>query len=375
MKLCFVLKGNAALLPPIIPRIIYFANRGCDVTFISGAKEEKSHRLFENNNIRCIYSEHNAYLGRKKSKIKDWYGFRKFVRKQLNCSKANYDYLYICSADTAICLKGLFENKKFCFQINELYDTNKLYRNLIKNTARCANIVIVPEYIRANIFMYWYSLKKMPIIIPNMPYTYSKDRNLAIKDETARGIIGKLSGKRIILYQGHINNAVRNLVPLAKALKQINSSELAFVLMGNNNNGSVEQIKNEYEYTYHIPFISAPEHLEITSHADIGIVNYNRTSLNNMFCAPNKVFEYSCYGIPILGNDIPGLKFCIESIGFGECADFNCIDSIALSITKIINNYSKYAEKAKQFFEQNEYYDNMSKLFTQIKLDSVEDKQ
>ncbi|KAA6307134.1 hypothetical protein EZS27_041199, partial [termite gut metagenome] len=38
----------------------------------------------------------------------------------------------------------------------------------------------------------------------------------------------------------------------------------------------------------------------------IGIVSYAFDDLNHVFCAPNKTWEYTGFGIPMLGNNAPG---------------------------------------------------------------------
>ena len=42
----------------------------------------------------------------------------------------------------------------------------------------------------------------------------------------------------------------------------------------------------------YIPQIPSPQHLFVTSIAYIGILVYDPISLNQIFCAPNKIFEY-----------------------------------------------------------------------------------
>ena len=49
--------------------------------------------------------------------------------------------------------------------------------------------------------------------------------------------------------------------------------------------------------------------------ASIGVLSYFPRSgsigrtLNPLYCAPNKIFEYSKYGIPMISNDVPALRY------------------------------------------------------------------
>ena len=63
--------------------------------------------------------------------------------------------------------------------------------------------------------------------------------------------------------------------------------------------------------------------MEITSYARIGINFYRPNCLNKAFCAPNKIYEFSGFGIPIIGNDIPGLKNTIGLNNAGKCVRLN----------------------------------------------------
>lgn len=77
-----------------------------------------------------------------------------------------------------------------------------------------------------------------------------------------------------------------------------------------------------YDKVIHIDSIPAPLHLEITSHATIGVVFYSDETLNKAFCAPNKIYEYSGFGIPAIANCIPGLINTIGKSGAAVCTDF-----------------------------------------------------
>lgn len=67
-----------------------------------------------------------------------------------------------------------------------------------------------------------------------------------------------------------------------------------------------------------LPYITAPYHLEVTSHAFIGILIYApvygtfTSPLNSIYCAPNKLYEFSHFGIPMIGNNIPGLNTLLK---------------------------------------------------------------
>jgi hypothetical protein len=105
----------------------------------------------------------------------------------------------------------------------------------------------------------------------------------------------------------------------------------------------------------HIPFVAPPYHLHVTSHADIGILTYDHSSLNNIFCAPNKLWEFSNFAIPMIGNDIPGLINTIVTNRMGECIDFQREDKVSETLQSILENYTEYSRNAKSFYTSYNY--------------------
>lgn len=354
MEITFILKGAFEMLPPMLPRLLNISQKGIKTNLICTKLKESTRHILEESNIVCEETLHNDKILGKTSRVKDWVGFKVTCKRIIKNNFPNSDLLYVCSADTALCMNSYLRKKKYIFQSNELYDQLPMYRIGIKQYAQNAVAFVVPELCRANICMCWYNLKKKPYVIPNIPYSISLKRNQNISDDGARCIIEKLSNKKVLLYQGHINTGDRSITVIAKALSRMKDREYALLLMGRNHNNSYEKLKEIYSETYYIPFVAAPYHLEVTSHAHIALLSYDRVSLNNLFCAPNKIFEYSGFGIPMLGNDIPGLEYTIEFEKMGVCASYADVDEVVRAIEMIEKNYCDFSQNAKSFFEKND---------------------
>jgi hypothetical protein len=100
----------------------------------------------------------------------------------------------------------------------------------------------------------------------------------------------------------------------------------------------------------HIPEIEAPLHLAVTAQAFAGIISYTRTSLNNLFCAPNKMWEYAGAGVPMLCDDLPGLSAVAEA-GAGVKCDFRDNSAVRESLLRIESHYETYRLGARHMFE------------------------
>jgi glycosyltransferase involved in cell wall biosynthesis len=69
--------------------------------------------------------------------------------------------------------------------------------------------------------------------------------------------------------------------------------------------------------------------------ADVGLVPYEPTSLNNRYCSPNKLSQYLAAGLPIICNELDFVKSVVVENGVGAAVDFR--DEAALIRT--INGY------------------------------------
>ena len=208
------------------------------------------------------------------------------------------------------------------------------------------------EYNRAHIAKAWFGLEKLPYIMPNKPYMERLKPRMDITDSYCKGVINQIADKTIIIYQGIIDKE-RPLAPFIEAVEQL-GNEYALVIMSSD----VEKLKAiAGKNTYLLPFVNPPHHLEITSWASIGILTYvpvrgeTTSPLNAVYCAPNKIFEYAMFGIPMIGNDIPGLKSALVDNKIGKICDTGNREEIIKTITDINNEYESMSKHSYSFYE------------------------
>lgn len=78
-------------------------------------------------------------------------------------------------------------------------------------------------------------------------------------------------------------------------------------------------------------------------------------TINPIYCAPNKIFEYAKFGIPMISNDIPALKYTYMEYGCGECINYPITaEAIVATINKIFGNYEHYKSGALNYFNSVE---------------------
>ncbi|RRA90389.1 glycosyltransferase [Paenimyroides viscosum] len=227
-----------------------------------------------------------------------------------------------------------------------------------------AKKVVCCEYNRAHITKSFFQLEKLPIIIPNKPLINDD----VISNKYIKEFTNKVVGKKIILYQGIFNYPERKLDDFCESIKYL-SNDFIICLMGSDNDYK-RKLKSKYESEriLFLPYIPAPHHLSITKLAHIGLLVYNaegqniENTLNTLYCAPNKIFEYSKYGIPMVSNDIPALKNIFTSSKCGIAINSMDGKSIAEAIMLIDANYDSFSKNSDEFFNSTD----MNNLYYQL---------
>jgi len=350
-KVIFISKVPISEFPRLMS--IPYALSDLDIEVIIVAPEELPEILSNQKNISFqklhFKKEKDNILG----KLLTWIKFRKEVLENLKKYSPN-DIIWLSSADTAIPLIGRIRRFNFILQLNELYDELFFYRYFLKKLSINASSIVVPEYNRANIFRVWFNLKKSPFILPNKSIIPDNDNAYP---EEFRSVITKINdlkseGFKIMIYQGHIGGD-RDFIDLVKIL-----NELPFkthLLLVGSDHGMVDKYKNIFKEITWVPNVKAPAHLTFTRIADIGIVFYNTSSLNNIFCAPNKTWEYAKYGLPILSNDIPGMIEATTLYKAGISCSFKLKSELKKAISTILYNYSEYSDNSKRMYNAVDY--------------------
>ncbi len=260
------------------------------------------------------------------------------------------DLVIFGTADSAVYASSKYRKDKFILCLKEMHEQDWVYPHMLKKVARRADGVICCEKNRARYAQFVWDLPKRPFVISNKPYGYSTEPNVAPSCRETENVIRQMRGKKAIIYQARHIHFVDELLALVRALKELNE-DLLLVLVGNIDRPyDLEELTRIYPNVLSAGHIPAPKHLEITSYAKIGIALYAENSLNNLFCAPNKIYEYAGFGIPSLCNDVPGL---VETIGLnqaGVCVDWSDVQSICKGLRQVLQQYDYYSKNALKLF-------------------------
>lgn len=364
MRVLYLHRLPLHIYPPCLSQILLLKKLNVDVVVGYGDCDEQVKNLLEDRGVVC---ETLNISRRKKGVLSKIQGYFEYRRRALAFLKKNYragDIIWFGSADSCFAIGNKLSHFRYVVSILELYDDNAFYRKNIEKVIHHAECVVVCEENRAAIMRSWWNLKCTPFVMPNKPYFHPREKKMRGSIDATKKMIALMQGDISILYQGMIS-ADRDLGQLAKALSHMNIG-INLYLMGRENDAAVEKLKKIYPNTFYLGAAPAPYHLEVTSHAYIGVANYDYSSLNNVFCAPNKIFEYCGFGIPVLANDVCGLKNTIGKSNAGVCVDFECLEKIEEGIVNIIENYSLYSQNATQFFDSIDNQETMKKIVSKL---------
>ena len=351
LTLILASKASVDLLTPILNLAMVLPSICGRVVLITDSCSEASLHTLTSLGVQvyptsCKYPTSSSFYRR----VRGWWDFREKVWDILGAGASKSEaLLWIGSGDSALALGHQVRDFSYVLQLHELYDRLPHYKHLLGYYARNAGAVVVPEFCRGAIIQCWYRLSRAPFVLPNKFLNHPQRRFQEITHPDAiRSLTNIGREDKLVIYQGAISR-FRDIRPVAKAVN-ILGKPWRLILMGQDSDGFLAQIRAVNPDTYYVPHIPAPRHLEVTSHSHIGVASYGYDMLNAVFCAPNKIWEYSGFGIPILCNDIPGLRYTVQYAGAGECCGMENVDNIAKSLKTIDDNYHKYSEASKRFF-------------------------
>ena len=231
-----------------------------------------------------------------------------------------------------------------------------LFKFPIEQYARSAWKVVVPEINRAHIQQTWWNLKQCPSVLPNKPYSIeAADANL-VADAVK---VMKEEKRKIILYLGIIAKD-RNIDLFADAIETINDEYCLYVAgkIDNNMKYEFQSMVNKYKCLTYLGNFRAPNHLALLKNAYIGLIPYYLNEkhefispLNVQYCAPNKIFEYSSYGIPMIGTNMMGLRYPFEKFNIGICCEEMNRKEIKRCIDIIENNYQEMCRNCLNYYQ------------------------
>lgn len=365
----FIQERPIEILPPVISLLRVLKDLGEEVVFLGMTRTKQGCGILDEIGVRYELYPYELIKFRSHpfrrcwQKATQWirpYLFRSWIWKRIRRLSIGCEDFVLWSSEmrTAAVLgnKALRFGKRHIQSLYELGDeAGRNYFGFGMDRLYAAATLIECEYNRAHILKAEKGLDRLPFVLPNKPYAHPRKRRIAVLDKTAAAIVGSWKGKKVFLYQGGIQGDRGELLHLIETLCVCRPD--AIVAIMGKKTPTLDTLMRKHANISHVPFVAPPHHLEVTSHADVGIAYYQGgaiyglSPLNPVYCAPNKIYEYSGFGIPLICNDIPGLKYTIDQYHAGICLDAITNKSVSLAAQNILSDYQEYSDNAQKFFD------------------------
>lgn len=146
---------------------------------------------------------------------------------------------------------------------------------------------------------------------------------------------------KIILYQGNLSDN-RNIISLVQAMRYVKNPHIHAVLLGNGAYSHfLKNLVKDLGLTHKIHFheaVAQEQLLAYTACADLGLIPYLPTCLNNALCTPNKLFEYIAAGVPIIAHDLIEIRKMLNTFNFGYITNLTCYESLGTKLDHLLGN-------------------------------------
>ena len=370
MLITIILKQKLESLPPVINLVDCLIDLGVSINLVCTDIDGFNYdRYIKKISIKII--KFNDY-GFRPFKIFSLISFRREIHKYLESSDLGFrddSFVWLASAEASLGVGHKISKYKFVFQCHELYD--KVIQYKIQNKFYFQNSIlnVCPESNRAAIFRYWYNLTQNPFVLVNAPYFHPKEKCLKIDNPQNEIEIYNLKNKKIILYMGQVS-VERDITPFAKAIDELGDN-FHLLVMGAYipERDYIENLKKKFKNISFINGMPSPSHLQVASWAYIGILSYSFIDLNNVFCAPSKVWEYSGFGIPVISNDIPGIASLLQKYksGIAVNIELSNINNIKSAILEINSNHGEYCINSQKMFDSTDFKMRVNEILNKLK--------
>lgn len=362
MKHIILFDNDIKKYPPILSIINILLELGKEVIFIGYTDSESLLEDLKNKGVKHYPIVVDKVKKNKITKLLVMVKYRKSVNQILKTFDESATKVWLFGNTNVWILNKLVYRYKtivYLFEVSSLKVAPQYrfvspwfsYKDTIQNAWR----VVTVEYNRAHITKFLFGLSELPAIIPNKPY-FKGFQELSLKLEIEEALLSRLKEKKVILYQGIFNYPERRLDELCEAIDLLSDEYILCIMGPEDVNKDRLQKKYKSNKIIFMPFITPPTHLEITKLAYIGFLTYFPSNskmssiLNVLYCAPNKIYEYSAFGVPMLSNDVPALDRDFRKFNAGVCVKEFTPKSIAEAIKSISINYDEYKEGANKLF-------------------------
>jgi glycosyltransferase involved in cell wall biosynthesis len=234
---------------------------------------------------------------------------------------------------------------------------------------RRSDLVVAANQQRARLMQEHYRLRTTPTFLRNIPAlrvsdTVSEDWRLVHPALERSSDVD-----RILIYQGDVRLA-RGLGRFIDALHHLPSNYRLVIAGDGPDAAAIASSRQSLIESRRLSMLGRVpnESLRmVTALADLGIVSYPFEGLNNIYCAPNKLFEYAQAGLPVVSTDQPPLADAVNRYGIGGLVSRDDDSrTIASVIESVLEARELHRAGLARFLSENRWEDEAARIVGRI---------
>lgn len=244
---------------------------------------------------------------------------------------------------------------------------SRLYYLLERLVVRRADLVVAANPERAAVMQDHYGLRKPPTSIGNIPRPLTGFLSSAEALERYPILRKQAPDDIHVVYMGDINleRGLRVLVEACRLLPP--PFKLVFVGRGPDLE-NIRAMAADGALKGRVLVVGGVPHAhvqDLVRQADIGFVTYSMDGLNNVLCAPNKVFEYAHAGLPIVATCQPTIRRLVDEFEIGRlvgCEGRVTAEAVAAAIQAVAGDLKRFQAALPAFLAAHRWDREASRL-------------
>lgn len=218
-----------------------------------------------------------------------------------------------------------------------------------KKAIKDANLVICASDERATLMKEYYRMSESPLVIENI------SQLPIVEDDFSEGLLDSAdkiinSPGEILVYAGVLSPG-RKIDSLIHIVEERPDTKLLIIGGGPDRERlesiAAEKIAGRFHFTGSVPY----KYMGILlKKCDVGYISYPTDSLNNTYCASNKIYEYASVNLPMIAPENPTIRKFFEDFSIGE------IDSdLGRAFDRVSQIIQTYKKNCGEFTETHQW--------------------
>ena len=227
-----------------------------------------------------------------------------------------------------------------------------------KRIVKKVNLLICASDERGQIMKEHYGLKEPPVVVPNISQLQVND-----DDKDVKAILETLKDffaipRPTVVYAGAVTSS-RRIGELVDASIVLHD-QCKLLIVGKGDDLDVLKAKAASHPELKSAFTGAVPYKclgSILSRCDMGFLYYPVDTLNNKYCASNKIYEYASVNLPMLANENPTIRKILNESNIGiSTNDFKD------GLLRLANDKDTFKENCRLFTHSNQWTAEAGKL-------------